>query len=140
MKAGLTLIITVVLSVLSCSIQAQDAPSKAKVLKLKVIAAPATEAALLRTNIIEPKYSKGKLSFKGKYGGGCKEHAFEVQSTGKLDEQGVLHLYLIDRTTDDFCKAFKFVDLIVDVKSVFKKLPKSFKLQINQSEITSINR
>jgi len=140
MKAISICISTLLILMTIHAAQAQDAASKAKILKVKIMESPTSEVSLLRTSVIEPKYSKGKLRLKGKYGGGCKEHSFEIQSNGKLDDQGILHLYLVDHTTDDFCKAFKFADLSVDVKALFKKLPKTFKVQINQSEILAVSR
>lgn len=56
------------------------------------------------------------------YGGGCVDHhVFELYSTGKPDENGVVDLFLLHKTTGDLCKMLIIQNRIFDINKLTKR-------------------
>lgn len=72
------------------------------------------------------------------YSGGCVDnHIFELYSTGKPDENGVVDLFLLHKTTDDLCKMLLMQNRVFDISKLTKR--KNFvSYRINGSDVKSV--
>ncbi len=78
---------------------------KALLLTAIFLSLPLTTQA---AEIIRGKYlaAEGVIELQVRYGGGCKEHRFELQMGGCLESMPVqCAAQLVDLTKDDFCEA-----------------------------------
>lgn len=73
------------------------------------------------------------------YGGCGGEHDFELFSTGKITDKGVVNLYLVDNTTGDNCKMLLKRTKHFDI-SKFNKNAKVTGFKLNDGELISFKR
>ncbi len=76
----------------------------------------------LRMNILNMQLNKDILTLEINYSGGCKEHSFNLYTSGKAKNNN-LQLFLVDMQNEDFCKM-----LLTDT------------LQFNLSNLKSLNK
>ena len=63
--------------------------------------------------------AKQSLVLKVQYGGGCKDHVFQLKLVRCLETSPVqCSAVLIDKTEDDFCKMIKVEDVILSLKDL----------------------
>lgn len=72
------------------------------------------------------------------YSGGCVDnHVFELYSTGKPDENGVVDLFLLHKTTGDMCKMLLMQNRVFDISKLTKR--KNFvSYRLNGSDIQTV--
>lgn len=60
-----------------------------------------------------------EIRIKLKYGGGCKPHDFHIYTNNKPNDKNEIHLYLVDFTEDDHCRAFVLKSFSTDISSIY---------------------
>lgn len=84
-------------------------------------------------NILNMQLNKDVLTLEINYSGGCKEHQFNLYTTGKA-ENNHLQLFLVDSQTEDFCKML-ITDTLNYNLSNLKTITKSkLNITINRNE------
>lgn len=87
----------------------------------------------MRMNILNMQLNKDVLTLEINYSGGCKEHQFNLYTTGKA-ENNHLQLFLVDSQTEDFCKMLITDTLNYNISNL-KTLTKSkLNITINLNE------
>ncbi|MBO9703829.1 MAG: hypothetical protein J7604_26720 [Sporocytophaga sp.] len=89
-------------------------------------------ASGLRTpdyDILSSKITKDVLTITVKYGGGCRQHKFDLISNGK-PSASVFELNLLHLTTDDHCRRLLLDTLRFDL-SPLRKISKNYSVKIN---------
>lgn len=87
----------------------------------------------MRMNILNMQLNKDVITIEINYSGGCKEHQFNLYSTG-IAENNNLQLFLVDAQTEDFCKMLLSDTLNFNLSNL-KTLTKSkLNITINRNE------
>lgn len=85
------------------------------------------------------KVKDGILSARLDYGGGCvKNHIFEIESNGKVSEEGVLPIYILHKTEDN-CKMMIMENRSFDISKFYNK-KKVKAIQINHGEVILLKK
>ncbi|WP_028979177.1 hypothetical protein [Sporocytophaga myxococcoides] len=80
-------------------------------------------------DILSSKITNDILTVTVKYGGGCRQHKFELLSNGK-PSASVFELNLLHLTTDDHCRRLLLDTLRFDL-SPLRKISKNYSVKIN---------
>lgn len=87
----------------------------------------------MRMNILNMQLNKDVLTLEINYGGGCKEHTFNLYTSGKAENNN-LQLFLVDMQNEDFCKML-LTDTLKFNLSNLKSLNKGkLNLTVNRNE------
>lgn len=79
---------------------------------------------------------KDSVELKMRYGGGCiKPHIFEMYTSAMPNKDGVIDIYLVHKTHNDYCKAFVFTARTFVWSHLFSP---GKKVRINNGEIIEI--
>lgn len=80
-------------------------------------------------DILSSKITKDILTVTVKYGGGCRQHKFDLRSNGK-QTASVFEVNLIHLTTDDHCRRLLLDTLRFDL-SPLRKISEKYSVKIN---------
>lgn len=94
----------------------------------------------LRFKINKIEQQDAALKIDVQFGGGCLDnHVFELYTTGKPDENGVVDMYLLHKTTGDLCKALLMQPRYYNIgKLTNRKNISAFR--INDSQVISLTK
>ncbi len=80
-------------------------------------------------DILSSKITKDILTVAVKYGGGCRQHKFELRSNGK-PSNSIFELHLLHLTTDDHCRRLLLDTLQFDL-SPLRKISENYSVKIS---------
>ncbi|GAL85330.1 hypothetical protein MYP_2559 [Sporocytophaga myxococcoides] len=80
-------------------------------------------------DILSSKITKDILTITVKYGGGCRQHKFELRSNGQ-PSASVFELHLLHLTTDDHCRRLLLDTLQFDL-SPLRKISEKYSVKIS---------
>jgi hypothetical protein len=87
----------------------------------------------MRMNILNMQLNKDILTLEINYGGGCKEHQFNLYTNGEAENTN-LQLFLVDMQSEDFCKMLLTDTLYFNLSNLKKFNNNKFNLTINRNE------
>lgn len=87
----------------------------------------------MRMNILNMQLNKDILTLEINYGGGCKEHEFNMYTTGAMVNNNI-QLFLVDKQNEDFCKMLINDTLTFNLSNLKKLSKNKLYITINRNE------